>query len=56
MENKKLNDIIKSILFNEENCTDSYGFLDEEFLMGRFNLTENEVADLVEALEDSETF
>jgi len=52
MENKKLNDIISLIIINEENCTNSYGFLDEEFLMDRFNLNEDEVIELVETLEE----
>lgn len=52
METKDLNKIIQSIIMDEECCTDNYGFIDEEFLMGRFNLNENEVAELVNALEN----
>jgi hypothetical protein len=55
MENKDLNKIIRSIIFDEECCTDGYGFFDEEFLMGRFNLNEDEVAELISVLEKTGT-
>lgn len=52
MEEKDLNKIIQSIILDEECCTDEYGFFDNIYLMDRFNLTETEVTELVDALEE----
>lgn len=51
MENKNLNEIMRSILFDEENCTTEEGLLDAEFLMDRFGLTETEVVELMDVME-----